>query len=126
MIGNVKEYEKTILIDGIEVPESELEAFNKRRTAAIEAQRKAAQQATAAKPARSSCPFRDGLNSECMHDNCALFLNGACTFAQIAEQPATNTAGKRCAINRYNKVCNADCALYKNGCMLTGLIEKVR
>lgn len=126
MIGHVKEYEPTVMIDGIEVYASELEEFNARRRAATNARIEAEKHAAATAPARRSCPFLDGLNTDCMRDNCAFYVAGSCTFARIAERPATDTQGKKCALNRYNKLCNADCALYKNGCILTGLIMKER
>ena len=120
MVGNIKEYEPTVTINGIEVPQSELAAFherNKAQTAAqIEASKRAAQtQKTYA------CPFNGG-NHSCKREKCALYGGDGCTLAQIAARATTDTAGKSCPFSPYT--CRADCGLYKSGCVLTAIKER--
>ena len=54
MIGNVKEYEMTVHVDGMEIPESELAEYNERKRAA-------AAPTPAPAPTAESCPFAGGL-----------------------------------------------------------------
>lgn len=115
MIGNIKEYEMMVTIGGIPVPESQVEAHNARMRAAEEQQRQAVEQ----QPRPQNCPFMSGLQTDCRREKCALFSDG-CTLARIFDRPAAkDTAGLKCPFSGYN--CRPDCALYKNGCAITGI-----
>lgn len=121
MIGNIKEYEMQITTTTCgTITESQLEAYNKaapereaKQKAEIERQRKAVIQ-------RRSCPFHDDNKNYCICEACALFIDG-CTLAKFT--PAKDTEGLQCPLSKYKTKCRKDCALYKNGCTLTGIKE---
>lgn len=120
MIGKIKEYEKTIRINGMEIPESELEDFNRRRREAEEARRKAP-----LPPPAQKCPFNaTGLPTDCKQGKCALYDGEACSLAQIAPEAARDTAGIKCPFNPYQ--CDNKCSLYKSGCVLTNVNPRKR
>lgn len=115
MIGNCKEYE--LELNG--VPQSVFSARQKaqreqQERQIKEGQRKAAELARL----RRNCPFRDGLQTDCSREACALFLDG-CALARL--NPAADTQGKQCPFNPYRQKCRKDCALYKGGCAFTGI-----
>lgn len=116
------EYEPTITVDGIEIPQSELAAYHERRKAAEQARKEAAAKAPAP-PARKNCPLMDGMNTDCTGEKCALFLKGGCTLAQISDRPpAKRTEGLQCPLSKYHFKCRTDCALYNmTGCTLTAI-----
>ena len=118
MVGNVKEYEMMVSVDGTQVPLSELEDYNRRKREA-----EAARRAAPPPPPARQCPFSfTGVPGDCKRDNCALFDGEACTLAQIADKAAKDTSGRKCPFNPYK--CVARCALYKSGCTLTALKER--
>ena len=59
-----------------------------------------------------NCPFREGIDTSCAREECALFLEG-CVLSRIGGTPEIDTRGKTCPLK-----CRSDCALYKNGCSL--------
>ena len=124
MIGNCKEYEPTIRVDGIEIPQSELTAYHERKKAAQAAQIEAAKKAAAAAPPPRNCPFSDGMSTQCTREKCALYLNG-CTLARLTDKPpAKATEGLQCPFSKYHSKCRKDCALFKaTGCTFTGIKE---
>ena len=113
------EFEPTVSINGLEIPQSELAVYNAARRAAQE--RSAKNTATAENAAQSrqkpqNCPFSSGCDTTCTGDKCALFLNGACAISAIADATgaAVEITGKRCPFSpsaRYG-----DCALNNHGC----------
>lgn len=121
MIGDVKEYEMMVSVDGIEVPQSELAAYHERKRAREEAQREAERNRPAPPPPKN-CPFADGLTTACTGEACALFLKG-CTLARLVNRPpAKRTEGLQCPLSKYGHKCRTDCALYKEtGCTLTAV-----
>ena len=120
MIGNCKEYEMMVSVDGITIPQSQLEDYHRRKKAAEEA-RKEAEKNTPAPPPQRNCPFKDGMNTTCTGEKCAFYFTG-CTLAQISDQPpAKDTQGLQCPLSKYRAKCREDCALYKNGCTLTAI-----
>ena len=118
MIGNIKEYEKMVRVDGMEIPESELMAFHARNKAIKEAER--LKQIEASKQVLKECPFKANARySRCVNDRCALYMDG-CILGQIGE-PTKATAEMSCPFS--NKKCVDDCALFRGqGCALTALI----
>lgn len=118
MIGNVKEYEMMVTVDGIQIPQSEIEAYHRRKKEA-----EAAMRAAPPPPPEKNCPFSfSGLPGKCKKTKCALFDGEACTLAHLAATAARDTSGRKCPFNPYP--CEAHCALYKTGCTLTALNTK--
>ena len=120
MLGPIKEYEMMVTVDGIEIPQSELEDYHRRKkereAAAVEARKTAPPQ-----PRQLACPFGGGGHS-CTREKCAIYTGNGCTLAQIAATGTTDTAGKSCPFSPYP--CRNDCGLYKNGCVLTAIKER--
>lgn len=121
MIGNCKEYEMDVTVDGIEIPQSELTAYHERKKAAEQA-RKEAEKNRPAPPPPKNCPFADGMQTTCAREKCALYMGG-CTLAQISDRPpAKATEGLQCPFSKYKSKCRKDCSLYnKTGCTLTAI-----
>ena len=113
------EFEPTVSINGLEIPQSELAVYNAARRAAQE--RAAKNTATAENAAQSrqkpqNCPFSSGCDTTCTGDKCALFLNGACAISAIADATgvAVEITGKRCPFSPSARC--GDCALNNHGC----------
>ena len=89
MIGHIKEYEPTITINGLEIPQSQLADYHRRQKEAEE--RRKAEQAEALKnrPEPKSCPFSSGNNNTCKREKCSLFLKGKCAIAILADAHGT-------------------------------------
>ena len=118
MIGNVKEYEMMVTVDGIQIPQSELEDYHRRKKEA-----EAARRAAPPPPPEKNCPFCfTGFPGKCKKEKCALYDGEACALAQLAATAARDTSGRKCPFNPYP--CEAHCALYKTGCTLTALNTK--
>lgn len=122
MYGKIKEYEKMITVDGIEIPESELTAFHERNKAKKEAARAAEQRAAKNKQVIKTCPFKaNNLLAKCTYEECALYVGG-CALA-MAGEPIKDTSNLKCPLT--NRNCTNNCALFKtNGCTLTAFIKK--
>lgn len=120
IVGGIKEYEMEI--NG--VPQSVFFASQKAQKAQQEAAREREQKEAAERAARRrNCPFIDsnGRNTDCSREACALFIGESCTLARLT--PAKDTEGLQCPFDRYKHKCRKDCALYRNGCTLTGIKE---
>ena len=116
-VGSCIEYEPTVTIDGIEIPQSEVESFNQMRREALEKMKRE----TALDQESHSCPFHDGLSIKCDHE-CALYHERACTLPKlITGAPVADTQGKRCPIRQTHRPCDTACILYRNGCILTAI-----
>lgn len=124
-IGHIREYEPTITINGLEIPQSQLADYHRRQKEAEE--RRKAEQAEAFKnrPEPRSCPFiTNGCSTACKREGCNIFLKGKCSIATIAdasgveieEAPAKNS---KCPFSIYGR-CKG-CALFNNGCALVRL-----
>ena len=125
MIGGIKEYEPTIIIDGIEVPESQLADFHKRQKEAEERRKAAELEAWENRPEPKSCPFSNGCNNTCTREGCKIFLNGKCAIAAIADatgaeiEAAPATDKRKCPFSVYGR-CEG-CALFSKGCAIVRL-----
>lgn len=126
MIGHIKEYEPTITINGLEIPQSQLADYHKRQKEAEE--RRKAEQAEALKnrPEPKSCPFVNGCNTTCKREGCTLFLKGKCAIAILADAHGTEqteqterTQATKCPFSIYGR-CKG-CALFNNGCAVVRL-----
>ena len=125
MIGGIKEYEPTIIIDGIEIPQSQLADFHKRRKKAEERRKAEAMEAAKNRPEPKSCPFSNGCNNTCLREGCKIFLKGKCSIATIADasgaeiEAAPATDKRKCPFSVYGR-CEG-CALFSKGCALVRL-----
>ena len=123
MVGGIKEYEPTITINGLEIPQSQLADYHRRQKEAEE--RRKAEQAEALKnrPEPKSCPFSSGNNNTCKREKCSLFLKGKCAIAILADTHGTDqteqTQDTKCPFSIYGR-CKG-CALFNNGCALVRL-----
>ena len=121
MIGRIKEYELMVRVDGIEIPQSQLADYHKRKKEAEEKRKAAAMEELKNRPEPKSCPFSDGCNNTCKREGCNIFLKGKCSIATIAdasgveieEAPAQNS---KCPFSIYGR-CQG-CALYNKGCAI--------
>ena len=121
MVGGIKEYEPTITINGLEIPQSQLADYHRRQKEAEERRKAEALEAAKNRPEPKSCPFSDGCNNTCKREGCNIFLKGKCSIATIAdasgveieEAPAQNS---KCPFSIYGR-CQG-CALYNKGCAI--------
>ena len=126
MIGHIKEYEPTITINGLEIPQSQLENYHRRQKEAAERRKAEALEAAKNRPEPKSCPFSSGNNNTCWREKCSLFLKGKCAIAILADAHGTEqtdqteqTQATKCPFSVYGR-CKG-CALFNNGCALVRL-----
>ena len=126
MIGHIKEYEPTITINGLEIPQSQLENYHRRQKEAAERRKAEALEAAKNRPEPKSCPFSSGNNNTCWREKCSLFLKGKCAIAILADAHGTEqtdqtgqTQATKCPFSIYGR-CKG-CALFNNGCALVRL-----
>ena len=108
MIGNTKEYEPVITINGMEVPESQLEAFHKVRAEAKEKEPRKEAISTTVK----RCPFLHGYNTVCKTD-CVFRNSTRCSLCRPRTENTQDTVGAFCP---FCGTCKKDCAAYDGGC----------
>lgn len=125
MIGKIKEYELMVRIDGIEIPQSQLSDYHKRKKAAEEERLKKALEEAQNRPPAKSCPFANGCNTSCKREGCKIFANGKCALATIADasgveiEEAPVKDNRKCPFSIYGH-CEG-CALYNKGCAVVRL-----
>ena len=123
MIGHIKEYEPTITINGLEIPQSQLEDYHRRQKEAAERRKAEALEAAKNRPEPKSCPFSSGNNNTCWREKCSLFLKGKCAIAILADahgaEQTEQTQATKCPCSIYGR-CKG-CALYNNGCAIVRL-----
>ena len=125
MIGKIKEYELMVRIDGIEIPQSQLSDYHKRKKAAEEERLKKALEEAQNRPPAKSCPFANGCNTTCKREGCKIFANGKCALATIADasgvaiEEAPVKDNRKCPFSIYGH-CEG-CALYNKGCAIVRL-----
>ena len=125
MIGKIKEYELMVRIDGIEIPQSQLADYHKRKKEAEERRKAEAMEAAKNRPEPKSCPFANGCNTLCKREGCKIFANGKCAFATIADasgveiEEAPAKDNRKCPFSIYGH-CEG-CALYNKGCAVVRL-----
>ena len=126
-VGNIIEYEMMISVaGGIEIPESELEEYNRRQKEAEEKRKAAAMEELKNRPEPKSCPFSSGNYNTCKREGCPLFLKGKCAIAILADAHGTEqtdqteqTQATKCPFSIYGR-CKG-CALFNNGCAVVRL-----
>ena len=123
-VGKMREYEPTIVIDGIEIPQSQLADFHRRRKEAEERRKAEALEAAKNRPEPRSCPFSNGCNNTCKREGCKIFLKGKCSIATIADASGVEieeapAKGSKCPLSIYGN-CQS-CALFNHGCALVRL-----
>lgn len=123
MIGHIKEYEPTIIINGLEIPQSQLADYHRRQKEAEERRKAEALEAAKNRPEPKSCPFATGCNNTCTREKCSLFLKGKCAIAILADAHGTDqteqTQATKCPFSIYGR-CKG-CALFNSGCALVRL-----
>lgn len=125
MIGKIKEYELMVRIDGIEIPQSQLADYHKRKKEAEERRKAEAMEAAKNRPEPKSCPFANGCNTTCKREGCKIFANGKCALATIADasgveiEEAPAKDNRKCPFSIYGH-CKG-CALYNKGCAVVRL-----
>ena len=126
MIGRIKEYELMVRVDGIEIPQSQLADYHKRKKEAEEKRKAAAMEELKNRPEPKSCPFSNGNYNTCQREKCSLFLKGKCAIAILADAHGTDqtdqteqTQAAKCPFSIYGR-CKG-CALYNNGCAIVRL-----
>lgn len=125
MIGKIKEYELMVRIDGIEIPQSQLADYHKRKKEAEERRKAEAMEAAKNRPEPKSCPFANGCNTLCKREGCKIFANGKCALATIADasgveiEEAPAKDNRKCPFSIYGH-CKG-CALYNKGCAVVRL-----
>ena len=125
MIGKIKEYELMVRIDGIEIPQSQLADYHKRKKEAEERRKAEAMEAAKNRPEPKSCPFANGCNTTCKREGCKIFANGKCALATIADasgveiEEAPAKDNRKCPFSIYGH-CEG-CALYNKGCAIVRL-----
>lgn len=122
-IGHIREYEPTITINGLEIPQSQLADYHRRQKEAEERRKAAAAEEWKNRPEPKSCPFSSGNNNTCKREKCSLFLKGKCAIAILADAHGTEqteqTQATKCPFSIYGR-CKG-CALFNNGCALVRL-----
>lgn len=126
-VGKAIEYEMMISVaGGIEIPESELEEYNRRQKEAEEKRKAAAMEELKNRPEPKSCPFSSGNYNTCKREGCPLFLKGKCAIAILADAHGTEqtdqaeqTQATKCPFSIYGR-CKG-CALFNNGCAVVRL-----
>ena len=123
MIGHIKEYEPTITINGLEIPQSQLADYHRRQKEAEERRKAEALEAAKNRPEPKSCPFSSGNNNTCTREKCSLFLKGKCAIAILADahgaeqtDKTEQTQATTCPFSIYGR-CQG-CALYNKGCAI--------
>ena len=125
MIGKIKEYELMVRIDGIEIPQSQLADYHKRKKEAEERRKAEDMEAAKNRPEPKSCPFANGCNTTCKREGCKIFANGKCALATIADasgveiEEAPAKDNRKCPFSIYGH-CKG-CALYNKGCAIVRL-----
>ena len=125
MIGKIKEYELMVRIDAIEIPQSQLADYHKRKKEAEERRKAEAMEAAKNRPEPKSCPFANGCNTTCKREGCKIFANGKCALATIADasgveiEEAPAKDNRKCPFSIYGH-CKG-CALYNKGCAIVRL-----
>lgn len=124
MVGNIMEYEPTTLVNGIEIPDSQLADFNRRSKEEEDRRKAAAAEKLKNLPEPKNCPFMDGMNDLCRREKCKIFIKGKCSIAVLADSAGvtieeTPTTGAKCPFSVYGN-CNG-CALFNGGCAIVRL-----
>ena len=110
------EFEPTIVVDGVEIYQSDLEEFQRRQKAAEERRKAAALEEMKNRPPTKYCPFNSSMNNQCKREGCVLFLNGGCSIATIADAFGVELEEKKtgkCPFSIYSR-CDG-CALNNGG-----------
>lgn len=116
MVGHIREYEMLVRVDGIEIPQSQLADYHKRKKVAEEERRRKALEEAKNRPEPKGCPWNTGMNNQCKREKCALFLDGGCSIAILADAHGTDhpiVKGAKCPFSVYAR-CDG-CALNNGG-----------
>lgn len=122
-VGNTIEYEQEFWMGGVFVPESKLDEFLEARRAADELRKQEEQRRLEEERKRPKyfCPFQSGIRDICEGNSCAFYHDNACALSRINRTPEYDSIGRRCPISKCSSKCRNDCALYRDGCLLTAV-----
>lgn len=118
------EFEPTIVVDGVEIYQSDLEEFHRKQKESEERRKAAALEEFKNRPPTKYCPFVSGMNTQCKREKCVLFLDGRCSIAILADAHGTDhpiVKGAKCPFSVYAR-CDA-CALNNGGCSIVRLAK---
>lgn len=121
-VGNIIEYEMMVRIDGIEIPQSQLAAYNARKKEQEAKRKAAALEELKNRPEPKGCPFSSGMNNQCKREKCVLFLDDRCSIAILADAHGTDqpiAKDAKCPFSVYGRCGN--CAMNNNGCAIVRL-----
>lgn len=112
--GMIREYAPTVMIDGVEVYQDELEEFHRRNAEVRKAQIAQANMEAQQKATGKTCPLNQfaSFPAQCKKD-CALYRPTGCAMKHT--QATQDTQGRPCP---YMRKCTKECALYDQGCTL--------
>ena len=116
------EFEPTIVVDGLEIYQSDLEEFQRRQKAAEVRRKAAALEEFKNRPEPKGCPWSTGMDNQCKREKCALFFDGRCSIAIIADAHGADhpiEKGTKCPFSIYSR-CDR-CALNNGGCAIVRL-----
>lgn len=122
MVGNTKEYEMMVSIDGHEIPASMVNEYHERKREAL-SKKTAPAPIIAPSTEDKRCPFRvskNGIKTACDKD-CAFYRDG-CIFTKIGIVPQTDTKGAYCPMAR---ICTESCMMYDHGCRLISIVKQI-
>lgn len=110
------EFEPTIVVDGVEIYQSDLEEFQRRQKESEARRKAAALEEMKNRPPTKYCPFNSSMNNQCKREKCVLFLDGRCSLSAIADAHGTDhpiVKGAKCPFSVYAR-CDG-CALNNGG-----------
>lgn len=112
-VGNCIEYAPTIVIDGIEIYQDEVEEHNRRRQETRKKMLAEENKRTEEQRTGKQCPVNAlQMAHECKTD-CALYRADGCAWKR--RKAEKGTLGMKCP---YLRKCIKECALYDNGCTI--------
>lgn len=115
MVGSMKEYMPTIMLDGLEVENTQeaIQAFHENKRKTLEAQRAAYNQRQDDIRTNRQCPVNALQMSHSCTKDCALYRADGCAWKR--RKAEKDTLGMKCP---YMRKCTKDCALYEQGCTI--------
>ena len=121
-VGNVKDYEPTVSVNGLQVPISQADRVRQSLKESEERHKKEELERLNNKPTWS-CPFKlRDMRKEC-DENCALYVDKKCQLSLLGDpEKEVKTEGKRCPISGTD--CHSNCAMNQNGCVLAKINSK--
>ena len=122
------EYAPVILMSGgAVVHQDQVEEYHRRQREADEKRRTAALEEFKNRPITKDCPFSSGMIAQCKKEKCAIFHDGVCSIAGIADEIGSRLNEEphgKCPFS-VNAKC-AGCTLFNNGCALVRIASALK